>query len=407
MSGQIRSVLIGSTLRTVVTAVAVLVVLVGVLVATGVVGAPAVTGVENRFGAVTNETTAIETTISVSNPSPFGISLGGVAVNYSVWMNDVRIADGEKSGVAIDSGNATVNTTTQMQNERIVPWWRSHVRNGEHTVVRIDPAVRSETLGRTFGTPNVTREVNTDMLSQFNSSATRPVNANSPVVSDPVLYINETNATWGEVNESVTPLHLKFVVYNPKPYPITVTRLGYDISMNDVAMGDGASESGYVIPPKSTKTIETTTYIRNENLDEWWVSHLERNQVTDLRIDFHARLDLAGETIRIPLDALTYTETIETDLFGTKPATANETGEGGTETSTEDDDSSTATETATETATPTETATEGDDDGGLLDDGTATETATSTETATETATETDDGLFSFRPPADSAVRTLR
>ncbi|SFR44173.1 LEA type 2 family protein [Halogeometricum limi] len=402
MSGQIASVFAGSKLRIAATVVVALLAVTGGLFATGVLGAPAVTGVENRFGDVTDETTTIHTNLSVSNPNPLGIELGGVTVNYTVDMNDVRIASGQKSGVAIDAGNATVNTATQMRNERIVPWWRSHVRNGEHTVVTISPEVHSSTLGRTFEAPTVTRDVNTDMLSQFNSSETRPVNASSPVVSDPVLYINQTNASWGQVNESVTPLNLRFVVYNPKSYPITVSRLGYDIAMNDVAVGDGTSESGYVIPAKSTKTIETTTYIRNENLDEWWVSHLERNQVTDLRIDFHARLDVGGQTVRIPLDALTYEEEIETDIFGTKPTTANATddsaagAESGSQTETGDDSDA----TATPTATPTET-----DDGGLLGDGTATPTetaeptsapeptATETET-TGTQTTTDDGLFS-------------
>jgi stringent starvation protein B len=190
--------------------------------------------------------------------------------------------------------------------------------------------------------------------------------------------------------------------------------------MNDVAVGDGTSESGHVIPAESTETIETTTYVRNDRLDEWWVSHLERNQVTDLRIDFHARLDLSGQTVRVPLDAVTYTETVETDFFGTKPttnATADDEGE-------TDDSAATATATEPEraTATPAE-----NDDGGLLGGDTETPAATteSTETTTATgagtpttaplpptsetaaddgpATTTDDGLFSLRPPATAWV----
>ncbi len=59
--------------------------------------------------------------------------------------------------------------------------------------------------------------------------------ARPPLVSDPVLYINETHATWGEVNESVTPLHLKFVVYNPnRTRSRSPTRLHH--SMNDVTV---------------------------------------------------------------------------------------------------------------------------------------------------------------------------
>ncbi|ELZ26266.1 hypothetical protein C474_21256 [Halogeometricum pallidum JCM 14848] len=388
MLGQIAPLFLGSRFRVVGTVVAALLVLCGGMVAAGVVGAPAVSGVENRFGNVTEETTDVETTIEVSNPNPLGVELGGVTVGYEVWMNDVRMASGEKSGVAVGAGNATVNATTEMRNERIAPWWRSHVRNGEHTVVAVDPTVRSATLGRAFDAPNVTREVDTDMLSQFNSTERRPVNADAPVVSDPVLYVEETRAEWGAVNESTTTLELAFVVRNPKPYPITVSRLGYGIAMNDVTMGNGTSESGYVVPAKSTRTIATTTHLRNENLDEWWVSHLERNQVSDLRIDFHARLDVAGETLRVPLDALTYEQRVETDLFGTKPtATETENATG--------DDSAASTAESTRTETETATPADGDesDDGGLLGD----EATPTTETATDAAAEGDDGLFAVFP----------
>ncbi|RDI70789.1 LEA type 2 family protein [Halopelagius longus] len=408
MSGHLASMLLGSKLRIVGTLVLAVAVVVGGGVAAGLLGAPAVEGVENSFGAVNDSTTVIHTDLVVSNPNPVGVSLGGVTVSYDVWMNDVKMAEGSKEGVAIGSGNSTLSFETTMRNERISAWWRSHVSNGEQSDVTVDATAESSTLGRSADAPNVTRSVDTDMLSQFNSSETREVNANSPIVSDPVLYINETNASWGEVNESVTPLKLRFVVYNPKSYPITVSKLGYDISMNDVAVGNGTTESGYVVPPKSTKTIEATTYIRNERLDEWWVTHLERNQVTDLRIDFAAQFEVSGgQTVEVPLDPLTYEKTIETDIFGTKNASApNDTAANGTETATPTDERTTDASTTTD-ADATETTA---DSGGLLGDdstestaetttSTPTETAaptpTETSTATGTATTTGDGLFAL------------
>jgi LEA14-like dessication related protein len=243
------------------------------------------------------------------------------------------------------------------------------------------------------------------MLSQFNSTETRPVNASQPLVSDPVLYVNETSAQWGEVKESATPLNLDFRVYNPKEYPVGVSEIGYEITMNDVAVGEGTTEQGYTVGPKSTETVETTTLIDNAKLDEWWVSHLERDQVTDLRIDFYARLEVTGgETIRVPLRSLTYTETIETDIFG------NEAGGAGDGSDDTDDSTPTPTgtpedSTADGTATDTQTTT---DDGGLVDDttttdGTTTEdsettsaptpTPTDTPTNETTTTDDDDGLL--------------
>jgi hypothetical protein len=127
--------------------------------------------------------------------------------------------------------------------------------------------------------------------------------------------------------------------------------------MNGVPVGEGSTESAVVIPPGETRTIRTTARIDNAALDEWWVTHLERNQVTTLRLDFAARVDLQATTVRVPLDPLTYTETIETDLFGTKPETGTDT-----------------TTTTTTSASPTTSASApiGTDDGLVgVDDGPA------------------------------------
>jgi len=378
---MLSSLLFGGRLRTVVVAIVAVGLLGGGAFAAGILGVPSVAGVENSFGPVNETTTVIDTDLTISNPNPVGASLGGVSVDYDVLMNDVALASGTKEGVAVGSGNSTLNFTTAADNDQIPPWWVSHVRNGEQTTVTVDTAVTSGTLGRTVDPPNVTRQVETDLLSQFNSTETRPVNADRAVVSDPVLYVNETSAQWGEVTDKRTAMELTFVVYNPKSYPIGVSELGYNITMNDVGVGEGSTESEYVIPPKSTETIEATVYIRNEKIDEWWVTHLERNQVTDLRIDFDARLDLGETTVTVPLDSLTYTETIETDIFGTKP-TDGDTNESSTQ-----EDGSTGTATTTEASTDqTETATSSPP--------TATETETAEETTTasdETTTSTDGG----------------
>jgi len=378
---MLSSLLFGGRLRTVVVAIVAVGLLGGGAFAAGILGVPSVAGVENSFGPVNETTTVIDTDLTISNPNPVGASLGGVSVDYDVLMNDVALASGTKEGVAVGSGNSTLNFTTAADNDQIPPWWVSHVRNGEQTTVTVDTAVTSGTLGRTVDPPNVTRQVETDLLSQFNSTETRPVNADRAVVSDPVLYVNETSAQWGEVTDKRTAMELTFVVYNPKSYPIGVSELGYNITMNDVGVGEGSTESEYVIPPKSTETIEATVYIRNEKIDEWWVTHLERNQVTDLRIDFDARLDLGETTVTVPLDSLTYTETIETDIFGTKPA------DGDTNESSTQEDGSTGTATTTEASSDqTETSTSSPP--------TATETETAEETTTasdETTTSTDGG----------------
>lgn len=359
--------------------------------ALGILGVPGITGVDNQFGPVNETNTVIYTDLHVNNPNPVGVQLGGVNVDYTVAMNDVELASGQKNGVGISAGNTTLNTTTAMDNEQIPAWWYTHVRNDETTSVEIDATATSATLGQSadFGQE---RTIETDIVGQFDSNETRPVEANQPLVSDPVMYINSTRGSWDRENltRQRTPLDLDFTVYNPKALPYTVSRIGYNVTMNGVPVGAGETERGYVIEPGTTETIRADTAIRNENLDEWWVSHLERNQVTDLYIDFYLIVEIQGEQLRIDLDSIDYEKRIETDIFGNKPAGGpNPSGDSSTET---------ATATETDGGLVGETT-----DGGVLDDATDTDDGvldtqtdddtTGTTTATPTPTETDGGVL--------------
>ena len=349
---------------------------VGVLVASlvgafalGAIGAPSVVGVENRFGNVTDQTTVVHTDLVVDNPNPIGVQLGDTEINYTVRMNEVPMATGGGVGLDIETGNSTQEFTTRMDNEQIPPWWRSHVNNGERTVVSINATVRTSVLGEREFDVTQQREIETDVIGQFNSNETRPVEAENPppTASNPLLYVNRTAADWGRATERETPIDMQFEVYNPQVEPYVITEVGYEITMNEVQVGEGRSEDTYVIPSGGTETLETRTLMQNQRLDEWWVTHLRNDQVTDLRIEFYALVELpTGNTIRVPLDELTYEETIETDIFGTKNQTAPDDPNGSaTPTPTDDGTDSTATPTSTDGGsdpTPTPTGTEDDGD---------------------------------------------
>lgn len=394
MSAVVDAIRGAGKLRAVVGVFVVLVATVGGAYATGVIGMPGVSGVENRFAAADDETTTIDSELTVRNPNFFPIGLGGVSVNYTVELNEVRFAQGDKQGLNLSTGNASLTFRTVMSNQQIPPWWIAHIRDGESSDLVVDARVNSSTLGRSTTVTAVNREIETDLLSAFNSEEPRPVNANLPVVSDPVLYINETKARWGSVSAEETPIQTTFGVYNPKTTPYTITALGYDITMNGIAVGGGEIEKGATIPGKSSREIQAVTVVRNGKLDTWWASHLQRNQVTDLEIDFYAKVDLGGgQAVRVPLDALTYTETMETDIFGNK----NETGaaSAGTATPAGDGGAADGSGASTTEAASGDDSGDGDSDGGATpDDGGSSPTGGSnTATPAPTETETDGGIL--------------
>jgi LEA14-like dessication related protein len=370
----------------------------------GVLGVPSVTDVENRFGEVNRSTSTVLTDLGVHNPNPIGIRLGGSVVDYTVSMNDVNMAEGSHAGISVPSGDSRLNLTTYLRNEQIPEWWYTHVSNGEVTEVLIDADL---TVGLLFGGTfdfETNETVETDILGGFNSSETRPIDVDAPVISNPALYMNSTAGWYGDnVTRSRTPIETAFTVYNPKEWPYAVSEIGYEIRMNDVAVGEGTTDREYTIPAGVTRTLRATTVIRNERLDEWWVSHLQNDQVTNLTVDFYVVIDPETGTlvdeqidpIRVDVDSFDYTTTIETDIYGTKANESGGAGDGSTGTGGGSGDASGSDGDASGSDGDT-SGSDGDTSGsdGSADGsfGTATTTGTATPTPTPTpTTTTDDG----------------
>ena len=290
--------------------------------ALGVLGTPSVVGVSNHFGAVTAETTTIETDVVVNNPNPVGGRVGDVSIAYAVDINDVRMATGRKDDITIGRGNSTVGLSTRMRNERIPAWWVTHLRNGEHSELVVHATVTSGTLGRSVEAPKIRKDIDTDIASSFNTTETRPIEADrGPLVQDPVLSVEETSGWWSDVTREETTVAMRFRVHNPKPYPIPLQAVRYDVDMNGVDVGSGGTDRSYVLPPGGTRTVAAELTLENDRLDEWWVSHLRRNQETELALGLSLVVDLSnvpggGPTVALPVDTIEHT--FETDVFGNK-----------------------------------------------------------------------------------------
>lgn len=286
----------------------------------------------------------MHTTVHIRNPNPFALDLGGTAVNFSAAMGDVPLADGRIEEVRLATGNSTLSAVTTINNTAIPAWWIGHIDRGERTDVAVDADV---ILGRVGQRVSISRThpVETDLIGAFASDEQRPVNADRPLVDDPILYVNETSATWGDVTATETPLEKTFVIYNPNLQPYVLTELRYEITLNDIAVGSGSTDEIHVIAPLAEETIVGTTVIRAERLDDWWVTHLDEtphgHQVSELRMDFSATIALpTGDEIDVPLDAFTYEETIRTDVFdeALHPSPSNADDEAATQSVEETDD---------------------------------------------------------------------
>lgn len=282
---------------------------------------PRIESVDNDWGTVTQNQTEIETQVRISNPRLVNLAEPVFDLTYTVSLNDVQIAQNRVRSVQFSGGPETiVNVSTYANNDDIPEWWASHIQRNETTTVRVEPDGVIQPLGITLpmDSRTRTRTVRTDLLAPLQTDEPRRFRR----FGRTLLVVNSTDARWGNATVNRTVMHASATVTNPTPVPLPVIDIGYEIYMNGIKVGQSTENQRTVIPPGGTRTIETEAVIDNNKLDEWWVTHLRRNETTRLRVDFFATVDVFGQRIRTPLDFLSYTRTFHTDFFGS----ANDSG---------------------------------------------------------------------------------
>ncbi len=297
---------------------------VGAAVSTGVVSLqpPAVESVENDWGEVTNDRTEIQTQIVVDNPNKVGVP-GAASVTYDVTMNDVTMAEGSSGGLSLSPGRNEISLRTDIDNDEIPAWWATHINNGEETTLSVEPSAKVAFVSQ--GLPSYDRTFETDMLSAFDSESGQSVQAGNQTL----LTVERTEASWGTATESETPLRFAGTVRNPNTAPLTFAKIGYEVSMNDVTVAEGTTNGSVEIPANATGTIEINSTLDNRKLDEWWVSHLNRGEQTDLNVSVFAVVERDGQNRRIPLSFLSKRVAFETDILGGGQATTRAVGSPG------------------------------------------------------------------------------
>lgn len=293
------------------------VVLLGTATAVGVLGVPRVVDIHSHLVGANDSTTVVDSNLTVDNPNPFPITLRRADVSYTVFMNDVAVGDGREPGVSLPAGNSSIQVTTGLRNDRIDEWWVSHIRHDERTNLTVVATVQSTRFDESVSRRVAHRTVRTDIISAFETNRTIPIDANRQLVSDPVLYVNQSTAHWGTVTQNRTVVRTNLTVYNPHSYAIPVTGVDYNVTMNGVRMANGSTENVHTVPAHAHRNVTARLVIDNDNLDEWWVRHVQRNQTTTVRFDYAVDLDLAafggGNRTVSPAPI---NRTFRTDVFG-------------------------------------------------------------------------------------------
>ena len=119
--------------------------------------------------------------------------------------------------------------------------------------------------------------------------------------------LEAVDGEFSAVNDTHTEFYGVVTVDNPNPVGTPALETTYTVSMNDLEVASG-TENVSVEPGVTTERTSMT--VNHDRLVEWWTSHLENGERTDVGVDVRVFGDTVGG-----VTAVTETRTIETDLL--------------------------------------------------------------------------------------------
>jgi LEA14-like dessication related protein len=259
------------------------------------IGKPEIKSISHRWGAITDDTSEILTDIVVYNPNPIPIPIKSIQID--IYMNNIKMGEGKNIGSAglKANGDTTIKLSTKLDNRKIPEWWVSHLKHGESTKISLKGNVVFDLKITEFKWPfEQSSEINTDLLSGMNF-------AQMPLNIGPIQLSASISSRWGEITAEKTEIIHDITLHNPNNFPIPITRMDYEIYMNNIKMGEGSTYNPAIIAPKGDTKLVFASEIINTNLDEWWVSHLKNGERTIVKVKIMPTIEVRGQKLQFTL----------------------------------------------------------------------------------------------------------
>ena len=255
-------------------------------------GKPEVVKVESEWGKVNQDYTEILTRITVNNPNPVPIPIS--AVETELYLNGIKMGSGKNvNSATIEPGESVIILSTKIENDRIPEWWVSHIKNGEKSRVTLKGYLVFDLKITKFKFPiEEESDIQTDILKSL--SFTRDFGVG------PAKVKLSLKSSWGDVSSTTTQIIHTATFTNPNPFPIPLMTTDYTITLNGIEVGRGEIGST-VIKPNGKTTVTFATYIDNEKLKEWWVSHIKNGEKTIIRMNLSPEFEILGQKFTVPV----------------------------------------------------------------------------------------------------------
>ena len=153
--------------------------------------------------------------------------------------------------------------------------------------------------------------------------------------------IRDASAEWGEVTEPTSNMTLTFEIHNPGDVPVPLVPDGFRLNATGngvplfTASGDALTPQNVprdaTLAPGETETVNYTVSMDNENIDEWFVSHVRNDEQTDFVIKPQLEFEVPDTDvgITIPRDGPGYRCSLQTAILVDNQSTETTCGSGG------------------------------------------------------------------------------
>lgn len=330
-------------------AVVALVVLLILGFVTGVLGLPSVQVDDpGDWGNVSDNQTKVMTTLSVSNPNPFGVTIGdGFSAEYAVELDGVRLIMGQRDSISIPSGQSTKQLVSTIDNDRIVPWWRAYVRNNETIDMRATGQAHvSAMVSKTIQFPAYEQTLLQDeqpVIDAFSGAVSSMEGryTRSVAIGTVGYEIQEASATWGNVSQNTTQMDITIRIHNPGDVPVPLVPDGFRLSAeaNGIELFSAQREAisarnvdgDTLLAPGATRTVTFEANLSNNRINDWFISHVRNDEQTNLTVTPQLVFEVGetGSEFTIPEEGAGYTCQFQTALLIDDQETATTCGSGG------------------------------------------------------------------------------
>lgn len=310
------------------------------VIAAGSAGYVATTFEKPSFGMVdigdweevSEETIEISSEAWINNPNPVGLSIGFIDLKYSAEANNMTLASGKLKDVKLGTGNNTKTFNTTLNQGKIPDFWVKHLENGEKSQIAVPITV--STPVKSITVEAFSKEIRTDLTDkieknlnsiegQYEGPGIDKSRNGLTVEVRPELEVKEVKASWGNISPQTTETNIDIRIHNPNAYAVPTPAFAGNATLNNVTLAKWdanaeplttLAENG-MIAPGETENLRFKVGLRNEKMDDWLETHVERKEYTEADINAHMIFEFNEKKYSVPAGGLKCQFNVQTAIL--------------------------------------------------------------------------------------------